>query len=159
MAKKRLAPHSSSCPPLAWLAAIVFVTSLSGCDAKPTVAPAGGRVLYNGQPLPYGNVMFQPPQGQPAGAAIQPDGTFRLSTFAEFDGAIVGPHKVTVACYSSQRPSEKSKKAAGETTLGQSLVPSHYAFFDQSGLTAEVPADGTDSLELNLSGPAKTFPK
>lgn len=142
-----------------WPLAAALIAVSVGCDDNPAVAPASGRVLYNGQPVPYGNVMFQPAQGQPAGAAIQPDGTFQMSTFAEYDGAIVGPHKVTVACYTSQRPSEKSKKAVGETTLGESLLPSHFAFFDQSGLTAEVPVEGTDALEFQLDGPKKAFPK
>jgi hypothetical protein len=137
----------------------VWIAAAIGCSDKPAVAPASGKVLYNGQPVPYGNVMFQPAKGQPAGAAIQPDGTFRLSTFSEFDGAIIGPHKVSVACYSSQRPSEKTKKAVGEATLGESLLPSRYAYFDQSGLTAEIPAEGTDSLQFDLSGPSKTFPE
>lgn len=132
---------------------------VAGCDDKPAVAPASGKVFYNGQPVPYGAVMFQPAKGQPAGAAIQPDGTFRLSTFSEFDGAIVGPHKVTVSCYTSQRPSEKSKKTVGETTLGESLLPSQFAFFDQSGLTAEIPPEGNESVELQLTGPKVVFPQ
>jgi hypothetical protein len=142
-----------------WGHLALWIAAIMGCDDNPAVAPASGRVLYNGQPVPYGNVMFQPAQGQPAGAAIQPDGTFRLSTFAEYDGAIIGPHKVSVACYSSQRPSEKTKKAVGEATLGESLLPSRYAYFDQSGLTADIPAEGNESLEFNLSGPTKAFPQ
>src|SRR5690606_7977465 len=112
----------------------------------PAVVAVSGKVTYNGQPLPYGSVGFQPVQGQPSGGAIQPDGTFRLSTFSEFDGAIPGSYKVKVTCYSSQRPSEVSKPRVGEFVLGESLIPAKYTFLDQSGLTAEVPAEGTDSI-------------
>ncbi|WP_145434122.1 hypothetical protein [Lacipirellula limnantheis] len=139
--------------------ALVGLAALSGCSDKPAVAPVSGKVTYNGKPMPYGSVGFQPAQGQPAGAAIQPDGTFRLSTFAEFDGAIIGPHKVKVTCYASQRPSQQAKKTPGEFVLGESLIPAQYTFLDQSGLTAEVPAEGNDSIVIELSGPEKTFPQ
>ncbi|MCC6492824.1 MAG: hypothetical protein IT424_07370 [Pirellulales bacterium] len=141
------------------LPAAVLIASglLAGCSRGPNVAPVSGKVLYNGEPLPYGNVVFQPPQGQPAGGAIQPDGTFRLSTFEEYDGAIVGPHKVSVSCYSSQNPAHQFAKTVGEATLGALMIPEQYAFLDQSGLTAEVPAGGTDSIVLQLKGPPQTF--
>lgn len=144
------------------LPSIVFVglvALLTGCSDRPAVAPVTGKVTYNGKPLPYGSVGFQPSKGQPSGAAIQPDGTFRLSTFAEYDGAIIGPHKVKVTCYASQRPSQQAKKAAGEFVLGESLIPAQYTFLDQSGLTAEVPAEGTDSIVIELTGPEKKFPE
>ena len=123
------------------------------------MAPVSGKVTYNGKPLPYGSVGFQPAQGQPSGAAIQPDGSFRLSTFAEFDGAIIGPHKVKVTCYASQRPSQQAQRTAGEFVLGESLIPAQYTFLDQSGLTAEVPAVGTESILIELTGPEKQFPQ
>jgi hypothetical protein len=141
-----------------WMLTAVLLIA-SGCDDKSAVAPVSGKVLYNGEPLPYGNIMFQPTQGQTAGAVIQPDGTFRLSTFSEFDGAIVGSHKVSVACYAAHSPSMKSKRSGGEMSLGQSLLPSEYSFLDQSGLTAKVPSEGTDSLVFNLEGPKRTFPE
>jgi hypothetical protein len=131
----------------------------SGCSDRPAVAPVSGKVTYNGKPLPYGSVGFQPAQGQPSGAAIQPDGSFRLSTFSEFDGAIIGPHKVKVTCYASQRPTQQGQKSAGEFVLGESLIPTQYTFLDQSGLTAEVPPEGTDSILIELTGPEKTFPQ
>ena len=130
-----------------------------GCSDKPSVVPVTGKVTYNGQPLPYGSVGFQPAKGQPSGGAIQPDGSFRLSTFSEFDGAAPGPYKVKVSCYSSQSPSALAKPKAGEFVLGQSLIPAKYTFLDQSGLTADVPAEGTDSILLELTGPERTFPE
>ncbi|WP_428305137.1 hypothetical protein [Lacipirellula sp.] len=140
--------------------ALAFLAStIVGCGAKPEVVPVSGKVTYNGQPLPYGTVGFQPPQGQPSGAAIQPDGTFKLSTFAEFDGAKPGSYKVKVSCYASQSPSERAKPRTGEFSTGASLIPEKYAFVDRSELTAEVPADGTDAIVLELTGPEKKFPQ
>jgi hypothetical protein len=145
--------------PLLSIVLLSLAASLSGCSDKPAVAPVSGQVTYNGKPLPYGSVGFQPAQGQPSGAAIQPDGSFRLSTFAEFDGAIIGSHKVKVTCYASQRPSQQAQKTAGEFVLGESLIPAQYSFLDQSGLTAEVPAAGTESILIELTGPEKQFPQ
>jgi hypothetical protein len=142
-----------------WRFAALGVALLLGCNAKPAVAPVSGKILYNGQPLPYGNVVFQPSKGQPAGGAIQSDGSFRLSTFREYDGAIVGPHKVRVACYASQRPSAKANKGGGEATLGESLIPSQYNFADSSGLAADIKPGGNDSLVFELTGPKRTFPQ
>lgn len=145
-------------PSLSSIALVALAAMMLGCSERPAVAPVSGKVTYNGKPLPYGSVGFQPAKGQPSGAAIQPDGSFRLSTFAEYDGAIVGPHKVKVTCYSSQRPSQQANKTVGEFVLGESLIPPQYTFLDQSGLTAEVPAEGADSILIELTGPAKQFP-
>lgn len=141
--------------------AVLLVSAIAvvGCGAKPEVVPASGKVTYNGQPLPYGAVGFQPAQGQPSGAAIQPDGSFKLSTFSEFDGAKPGFYKVKVTCIPSQSPSERAKPRVGEFTPGASLIPDKYTFLDRSGLTAEVPAEGTDSIVIELTGPEKKFPE
>jgi len=143
-------------------AGVLFVALLgaaSGCKDQPPVAPVSGKVLYNGAPLPYGSVMFQPASGQPAGGAIEPDGTFRLSTFSEYDGALIGPHKVRISCYTSQSPSQKNRKNIGEASVGQLLIPAAYTFVDQSGLTAEVPAEGATDIVFELKGPKRQFPK
>ena len=138
---------------------LAVAAAVVGCGSKPEVVPVSGKVTYNGQPIPYGNVGFQPVQGQPSGAAIQPDGSFKLSTFAEFDGAKPGSYKVKVTCNSSQSPSERAKPRVGEFLPGVPLIPEKYTFLDQSGLTAEVPSEGTDSILLELTGPEKKFPE
>src|SRR5436190_15065410 len=48
---------------------------LAGCNHGPKMTPVTGKVIYNGRPLEFGVVMFQPPSGQPAQGKIQPDGT------------------------------------------------------------------------------------
>jgi hypothetical protein len=130
---------------------LIVLVALAGCDRGPTVVPVQGRVLYNGKPLEFGSVMFQPPRGQPAVGDIGPDGAFTLSTFAPGDGAVVGNHKVRVACYESQRPG--TVKGPGEQSLGKLLIPMKYTLFDQSGLTAEVREEGTEPFVFELTGP------
>lgn len=128
-----------------------------GCDSGPLVVPVEGKVLYNGEPLPYGNISFQPTSGQAAGGLINPDGTFRMSTFAEYDGAIVGSHKVKFTCYTSQRPSQKGKPRGGN--LGEFLIPKKYAYFNTSGLAADVEAEGNEPFLFELTGPKRKFPE
>ncbi len=116
-------------------ASLLFLT---GCGpSRPALAPVTGKVLYKGQPLAFGSVMFQPEGGQPARAVIQPDGTFVLWTYKEGDGAAIGKHKIRVTCYEGQKapaPGEEKK----ERGLGANLIPVRYNSIDTSGLTAEV---------------------
>jgi hypothetical protein len=105
-------------------------------------------VLLNGQPLEFGSVMFQPASGQPAIGEIQSDGTFTLSTFAPNDGAVVGTHKVRIACYESQR--RGAAKGPGEQSLGKLLIPMKYTLFDQSGLNAEVLEEENEPVVFEL---------
>ena len=79
--------------------------------------------------------------------------------FAEFDGAPPGPYKVGITSYTSQSPANKAKQKPGDSSLGYRITPEKYASCDQSGLTAEVPAEGTNSLMFELKGPAIKFPK
>lgn len=129
---------------------------LAGCERGPQMVPVTGKVLYNGQPLAFGSIAFQPPSGQPARGEIQSDGTFSLSTYRPGDGAVVGRHKVRVACYESQRPN--AAKLPGEQSLGKLLIPQKYTLFDESGLTAEVIADGNEPFVFELKGPATDSP-
>ena len=114
----------------------------------PTLVPVQGTVLYKGQPLAFGSVIFQPPSGQPAIGEIRPDGTFTLSTFRPNDGAVVGIHKVRIACYESQRPG--AVKGPGEQSLGKLLIPMKYTLFDQSGLTADLRQEQNEPIVFEL---------
>lgn len=135
--------------PAGWL---VMVLLVAGCDRGPTMVPVAGKVLYNGKPLEFGSVTFQPPSGQPALGEIESDGTFVLSTYRLHDGAVIGQHKVRIACYESQR--KDAPQVPGEQTLGKLLIPSKYTFFDQSGFTAEVREAGNEPFVFELTGPA-----
>ncbi len=123
-----------------------------GCNRGPEMAPVQGKVLYNGNVLQFGSVTFQPQRGQPARGEIQSDGSFELATFRPGDGAMVGLHKVKIACYESQNPA--AVKGPGEQRLGRSLIPLKYTLFDQSGLTADVQAGVKVPYLFELSGPS-----
>jgi hypothetical protein len=130
---------------------IAFSLLVAGCNRGPAMAQVSGKVIYNGKPLEFGTVMFLPAGGQPARGDIQPDGTFTLSTYRLNDGAVLGKHKVRVACYESQRPG--TVKQPGEQSLGKLLIPVKYTFFEQSGLSAEIRDGENAPLKFELKGP------
>lgn len=135
----------------AWLRlAVAFVAIVMvgpACKRTPRVVPVSGMVLYNGKPLPFGSIQFQPDKGQSAMGEIQGDGSFKLSSYALYDGAVPGSHLVSVSCYEGQRGG-----AAG-TSLGKLLIPLKYTRLGSSGLTAEVKDAPGQTFEFKLEGP------
>jgi len=104
--------------------------ALGGCGVR--TVPVEGKVLYRGKPLEFGSVMFQPEKGPTARGTIQPDGTFRLSTYREGDGAIPGAHQGQITCFEQQRPGF-APDPKHEPGLSKPLIPPKYNRFDTSG--------------------------
>lgn len=89
---------------LAWMGCIGLLAVLVGCGdgTKQTLAPAKGKVVFNGQPVEGGMISFRPlaevapgVAAKPAAAEVQQDGTFVLTTFTKDDGATIGKCQVT----------------------------------------------------------------
>lgn len=135
---------------LAGLAMLIAGVFSAGCNQTPAVVPVSGKVLYNGEPLPCGFVMFQPEQGQAAQGEIQPDGTFQLSTYGPNDGAVPGHHKVSVRSFSNQKAGVDGGDAEAP---GRLLIPQQYTRFGMSGLSADVTPGSTEPIVLELKGP------
>jgi len=87
--------------------ALSLIISTAGCGAKAETKATGqvaGKVTFKGQPVTFGTVMFSPiPKdekdklpGKAATGEVGQDGTFKLNTYVEGDGAILGKHKVSV---------------------------------------------------------------
>jgi hypothetical protein len=65
------------------------------------LAKVRGKVIYKGEPVKNGTVMFMPDEskgtvGPAAVGSITSDGSFIMSTESAGDGAIVGSHKVGI---------------------------------------------------------------
>ncbi|QDT68559.1 hypothetical protein MalM25_14820 [Planctomycetes bacterium MalM25] len=127
-----------------------------GCDSSPPLAPVQGVVTYNGEPLEFGYVMFQPPKGQPAQGQIAADGTFTLATEGHGPGAFLGQHRVSVYCYEGHRPGAVDPNNPNQS-LGASLIPPGYSRGGMSGLSAEVTTEGLSdfAIELSSRGPGR----
>src|SRR3954470_5912661 len=83
---------------------LVLFFAIPGCNhSSLELAPVHGKVTIDNKPLFQGKVMFAPVAkgndvnpGKPAWGNIQADGTFRLTTYKNDDGAVVGEHWVTI---------------------------------------------------------------
>jgi hypothetical protein len=70
--------------------------SASGCGSG--TVPVQGSVQREGQVIAGGKVVFSPVEkGKIAFGAIQPDGSFQLTTARPHDGALAGKYRVMIA--------------------------------------------------------------
>ena len=92
----------------AWgLSLPVVVSFIAGCGGGNPLdtIPVGGRVTMDGKPLTTGEVRYLPKDaqnGRVASGAIQPDGSFALTTLKAEDGALRGDYRVVVVVYKHQ---------------------------------------------------------
>lgn len=79
------------------LLVMVAVVAVAGCGGGGNTSSVTGKVVANGQPVTAGSITFMPVDGkdaQPAGGAIQSDGTFKMMTDNK-EGASIGKHQVS----------------------------------------------------------------
>lgn len=81
---------------VAVLLAVAMVSG--GCSRGPKLAPVNGIVTWNGQPVPYAYVVYQPiePKGAYGAAYTDEQGRYELAYTRSKKGALVGQHEVTV---------------------------------------------------------------
>jgi len=129
---------------------LLFVLLLAGCSSNEFgTSEVSGKVSVGGQPLTdtklEAQIFFFPEPsasnnklaGKRGWARIAPDGTFKVSTNGQFDGAVIGKHRVALSSTQDAVPFDKK-----------------YLSVDTSGLTYEVkPGANTDAV-FNLD-PAK----
>ncbi|MGC4005446.1 MAG: hypothetical protein QM811_20920 [Pirellulales bacterium] len=89
--------------------------------------------------------MFQPEKGKIASGQIQPDGSYELNTVKPGDGAIVGKHRVSVTCTSTQSPDFKLSPGQ-EMPAGKSLIPEKYSLLDATPLKDIEVQSGIDNV-------------
>ncbi len=129
---------------------VVSVTMGCSSNHDASTTRVEGRITYRGEPVGRGVVHFVPLDGQdrkdlqPAAAALQADGAYRLSASRNVDGVLPGNYAVAVVAYRNPLalPGEKIEYA----------VPVKYANPHTSGLTATIPQDaGPLRLDFDLS--------
>ena len=143
---------------LKYLPFLLLFAFLAGCGRSlPPTASVSGKVTWNGKPVECGTITFYPEKGRPATGSIQPDGSYRLTTFSNGDGAELGKHRVTIqATRVSGGAAPKSFadeiKSVGKQEKSATvvwLVPEEYSRQDTSPLTAEVAA-GSNVINFEL---------
>ncbi|MCC7475299.1 MAG: lipoprotein [Pirellulales bacterium] len=155
----RIRPGTRACSARSLSVILAFaVVVVAGCGPKgPLTIPVRGEVWYQGaalQNVPQGLVRYVPKSpdvGRQASGRIQPDGSFRLTTFQEGDGVVPGEYNISVTAYSSQAPTrEQLESAAGAVPGPKRMIPEKYSDPLKSELTDSVDAKhpGFKRLEL-----------
>lgn len=132
---------------ISWaMVAFLVLPGCSGDGSGVSTAPVSGRITLEGQPLPWGVVIFTPTDRRPATGLIQPDGTYQLSTDKDGDGASIGEHGVSVI-YTDQKPGAETNREAPPPKW---LVPRRYGEPSLSGLQFTVQANTDNVANFDL---------
>lgn len=141
-------------PALCLCLSALFVGCSSGYGPQAeqvATVPASGTITWKGQPLSSFRITLHPPGNQrPAAGVSDADGRFVLGTNAPSDGAVVGTHKVSVIW---EQPVDDGLGTAPVDAAALKPpvdLPAKFANPETSGLTLEVPAGGSSSLQLAL---------
>ncbi len=122
------------------LAMLAIASLVAGCsDGRPTRVKVSGDVTIDGAPLKFGSVLFVPEQGRPAGAGLDDQGHFELTTYEKGDGIIPGKYKVQI----------RGTESVGENAQ-RWHAPKKYSNADSSGFEFDI-QESTDSLLIELS--------
>lgn len=139
-------------------AALTLIALGCGSDPnKPELAQVSGKITYKGEPLPGATVTFSPTSGpgaktgQAATGQTDASGYYRLGTFTDRDGVVVGDHKVIVVA-NEGGPDVGKVKPDGtiDYRLGKSLIPLKYSDPLGTPLTAAVKS-GSQTIDFDLT--------
>lgn len=129
----------------------------SAKKARPKTVNASGTITYNGKPLDFASILLEPQSngGVAAMCRSDADGKFSLDAFPPDSGAVPGTYRVSVkktepAKQQTYDPANHDAPMAPQSTGPKSLIPPEFGEFSTSGLTIEVPAEGSDSLKVDL---------
>lgn len=122
----------------------------SGCGKSVDLVPLHGEITYQGKPLDFGSIMFQPEGGgELARSQIQPGGTFSLTTHKEGDGVKPGRCRVRITAFEGQRAPLDAPRGM-EVPLGRSVIPKHFQQFGTSGVVIEVASGMSMPVKIDL---------
>jgi hypothetical protein len=130
----------------------------TGCSSsyEPVAAqapsvPASGTITWKGKPLPGFRITLHPADGQrPAAGVSDSEGKFVLGTNSPNDGAVPGKHPVSIIW---EQPVDDGLSAAPTNPAATKApidLPPRFASPETSGITLEIPPEGSSTLELKL---------
>lgn len=129
-----------------------FLVSSSGCNRGPKIVVAEGVVQFeDGSPVVVGTIETKSLayEGVQATGKIQRDGSFKLTTFEDGDGAAVGDHQCVVVQF------VMTEGIQGHQPSTQGVVNPKHRNYSTSGLKFTVPDEGTKSIKLIVTGVPK----
>ena len=158
---------SSRCVPLSLISAMLLL-GCSGAD-RPKMASVTGVVSYKGTPVAGATVNFSSATApRNASGVTDETGKYRLTTFENNDGAILGDHKVTIfkpdpaAKDDSPKPTDVSTEGGGASggsiklattlpTAGAGKGPMANPNLKSAGPKSLLPSKYVDALKSGLA--------
>jgi hypothetical protein len=152
---------------------VVAILSIfgAGCGSKSKPVKVEGVVKIDGSPASGITVKFvnQDKGGRDANGFTDDDGTFRLTTFNTYDGAIPGSYKVVLTkslpvgespAISDPDPGRRAqsmtkamqdfaKTQGPKQSTPKSIVPDIYTKADTTPLKYEIPVNGKIEIEIS----------
>jgi len=130
-------------------AGLALSVASCGRSDHEAVYPASGKVFYRGRPAEGALVTLVPldasnPKARRPGAEVRNDGTFRLSTYASYDGAPAGRYAVTIVYRSPQRKVDDENR-------GPDLLRGRYADPKLTPLTVDIKPGVTEIPPFDLN--------
>ena len=119
---------------------------ISGCGSNERLYPVQGNVISSDGIAPtFGLVEFRSmADGRIVSGNIQPDGSFTLTTQEPDDGAVAGEHEVVLVRFINAENGPIH-------THGHAVeIPTRYASYDTSGLTATVKPGPTNKITVKF---------
>ena len=147
------------------LAVVCLCAVITGCGggddaykkARPKTVSSTGTITYNGQPLGFATIVLEPQVEGGVAAMGRSDGQghFYVNAFPPDPGAVPGTYRVSVTKMEAPKqanpdPASHDAPAEEEPAGPISLIPPEYGESATSGLTLEIPAEGSETLKLEL---------
>ncbi len=136
---------------MSWRLIATAVVALSvGCgsseELRPTLQSVQGKLTINGRPAEGATLILQPAaqknfdsRGTRPTANVAPDGTFKVTTYQDGDGAPVGDYAVGVLWFATT--------ASSVDRLGGA-----YSMPDQTGIRLSIKAGGSQLEPIEIKG-------
>ena len=134
---------------MAWAVA-GLAAAILGCGGENiTLGKVSGTVTLDGQPVTSGIIHFMPQSGPAATGVIDDQGQYRLTTYSDGDGAVIGSHTIyfsPVADESHMAGYTEADYAAGKPppeAPAEEFLPAKYLSPSSSGLSHKVTRQST----------------
>ena len=141
-----------------YLCTLIFLAQIPGCTpGEPKggirLERASGRLLYQGKPLPFHQILLLPVEGPAAIGLANEDGNFVLGTHRPEDGAVLGTHRASIVYVGDPEldPSQHGP-VSGYVPPPPALIriPKKYGDAKISGVIVEIPVGGSDEIIIDL---------